>query len=50
LESGRPKTVEAGSQIVPDLVLKEVHSEYVLIARGGIVERMKLGRRNAGGN
>lgn len=45
LESGKPKTVEAGSQIVPGLVLKEVHSDYVLVARSGLIERMKLDRR-----
>ncbi len=45
LESGKPKTVEAGSQIVPGLVLKEVHTDNVLVARGGLIERMKLDRR-----
>lgn len=47
LESGRPKTVEAGSQVAPGLLLKEVHSDHVLIARGGLVERVKLDRRAA---
>jgi type II secretory pathway component PulC len=45
LESGRPKTVEAGSQIVPGLVLKEVQSDHVLVSRSGLIERMKLDRR-----
>lgn len=44
LETGKPKTVEAGSQIVPGLVLKEVHADYVLVARNGSIERMKLDR------
>ncbi len=45
LETGKPKTVEAGTQIVPGLVLKEVYSDYVLVARSGSIERMKLNRR-----
>lgn len=45
LETGKPKTVEVGSQVVPGLVLKEVHSEYVLVVRNGSIERMKLDRR-----
>ena len=45
LESGKPKTVEAGSQVMPGLVLKEVYPDYVLVARSGLVERMKLDRR-----
>jgi len=47
LESGKPTTVEAGSQIVPGLVLQEVHSDHVLVARSGSIERMKLDRRSA---
>ena len=47
LETGKPKTVEAGSQVVPGLVLKEVHADYVLVARNGSIERMKLDRRTA---
>lgn len=47
LETGKPKTVEAGSQIVPGLVLREVHPDYVLVARNGALERMKLDRRGA---
>lgn len=47
LETGRPRTVEAGLQIAPGLVLKEVHSDYVLVARSGSIERMKLDRRGA---
>lgn len=46
LETGKPKTVEAGSQIVPGLVLKEVHADYVLVARSGSIERMRLDRRS----
>ena len=46
LETGKPKTVEAGSQVVPGLVLKEVHADYVLVARGGSIERMRLDRRS----
>jgi general secretion pathway protein C len=49
VESGAPKTVEAGSQIVPGLVLKEVHSDHVLVARSGVLERMRLGRRAVSG-
>ena len=45
LETGKPKTVEAGSQIVPGYVLKEVHSDHVLVTRDGAVERLKLDRR-----
>ena len=44
LETGKPKTVEAGSQIVPGYVLKEVHSDHVLVTRDGAVERLKLDR------
>ena len=47
LETGKPKTVEAGSQVVPGLVLKEVHADSVLVARNGSIERMKLDRRTA---
>ena len=47
LDSGRPKTVEAGAQIAQGFVLKEVHSDYVLVLRNGSVERMKLDRRVA---
>ncbi len=50
LEAGKPRTVEAGSQIVPGLELKEVHADHVLVARGGSIERMKLDRRGAAGN
>ena len=50
LDTGKPKTVEAGSQIAGGLVLKEVHSDYVLIARNGSIERMKLDRRAAAKN
>lgn len=45
LETGKPKTVEAGAEVVPGLVLKEVHSDHVLVARSGSLERMKLDRR-----
>lgn len=45
LETGKAKTVEAGSQVVPGLVLKEVYADHVLVFRGGAVERMKLDRR-----
>ena len=45
LESGRRKAVEAGWQIEPGLVLKEVHSDYVVVARNGAAERIKLNRR-----
>jgi len=47
LDAGKPKAVEAGSQIVHGFVLKEVHSDYVLVARNGSIERMKLDRRVA---
>ena len=47
LDTGKPKTVEAGSQIVGGFVLKEVHADYVLVARNGLIERMKLDRRVA---
>jgi len=50
LETGKAKTVEAGSQVVPGLVLKEVHADHVLVARNGAVERMKLDRRAAAKN
>jgi len=45
LETGKPKTVEAGAQVVPGLLLKEVHSDHVLVARSGLIERMRLDRR-----
>jgi len=47
LETGKPKTVMAGSQIVPGYVLKEVHADHVLVARNGVPERLKLDRRAA---
>ena len=47
LEAGKPKTVEAGSEVVPGLILKEVHADFVLVARNGSIERMKLHRRTA---
>jgi len=47
LETGKPKTVEAGTQIVPGYVLKEVQPDHVLIARDGVVERLTLDRRIA---
>ena len=50
LEAGRPRTVEAGTQIVPGYVLKEVRSDHVLVARDGVIERLKLDRRAAPGN
>ena len=50
LETGKAKTVEAGSQVVPGLVLREVHADHVFVARNGAVERMKLDRRAAAKN
>ena len=47
LETGKPKTVEAGAQIVPGLELREVHADHVLVARSGLIERMRLDRRGA---
>jgi len=47
LETGKPKTVASGSQVVPGLVLKEVHADHVLVARNGSIERMKLDRGTA---
>lgn len=47
LETGKPTTVEAGSQIAPGLVLREVHPDHVLVARSGALERMRLDRRGA---
>ena len=47
LETGKAKTVESGSQVVPGLILKEVHADYVLVARNGSIERMKLDRPGA---
>ena len=47
LETGKPATVEAGSQIAPGLVLREVHADHVLVARSGLIERMRLDRRGA---
>jgi type II secretory pathway component PulC len=47
LESGRPKTVEAGWQVEPGFVLKEVYPDYVIVARNGALERIKLNRRAA---
>lgn len=45
LESGKPKTVEAGAPIAPGYVLKEVHADQVLISRAGNIEWLKLDRR-----
>ena len=45
LESGRRKAVEAGWQIEPGFVLKEVRPDYVVVARNGTIERIKLGRQ-----
>ena len=50
LETGKAKTVEAGSQVAPGLVLKEVHADHVLVARDGALERIKLERRAAAKN
>ena len=45
LETGKSKIVEAGWQIEPGFVLKEVHSDHVIVARNGLNERIKLNRR-----
>ena len=50
LDTGKPKTVEAGSQIVHGVVLKEVYPDYVLVSRNGSIERIKLDRRAAAKN
>ena len=50
LETGKPKTVEAGSQIVQGYVLREVQADHVLVARDGVIERLKLDRRTAAKN
>jgi type II secretory pathway component PulC len=47
LESGRPKTVEAGWQVEPGFVLKEVYPDYVIVSRNGALERIRLNRRVA---
>ncbi len=47
LDSGKVKEVEAGWQISPGLVLKEVHSDHVIVARNGVPERIRLNRRAA---
>lgn len=47
LGSGKPTTVATGSRFAPGLVLKEVHSDHVLIARNDSIERLKLDRRVA---
>lgn len=47
LESGKVREVEAGWQISPGLVLKEVHSDHVIVARNGVPERIRLNRRVA---
>jgi general secretion pathway protein C len=47
LESGRSKTVESGWQVEPGLVLKEVYPDYVIVARNGALERIRLNRRAA---
>jgi general secretion pathway protein C len=50
LETGRPKTVEAGAQIAQGYVLKEVHTDHVLVDRNGSIERIKIDRRAAAKN
>jgi general secretion pathway protein C len=47
LDSGKVREVEAGWQISPGLVLKEVHPDYVILARNGVPERIRLNRRAA---
>ena len=47
LDSGKVREVEAGAQISPGLVLKEVHSDHVIVARTGVPERLRLNRRAA---
>ncbi len=47
LDSGKVREVEAGWQISPGLVLKEVHADHVIIARNGVPERIRLNRRAA---
>lgn len=47
LDSGKVKEVEAGWQISPGLVLKEVHPDHVIVARNGVPERIRLNRRAA---
>lgn len=47
LDSGKVREVEAGWQISPGLVLKEVHSDHVIVARNGVPERIRLNRRAA---
>ena len=48
LDNGKSATARAQETIVPGTVLREVHPDYVLVERGGILERLTLERRNAG--
>jgi general secretion pathway protein C len=48
LENGKSRTAAVGEAISGEAVLKEVHPDYVLVSRGGAVERLKLERRAAG--
>ena len=45
IENGRPRTAAVGES-VGDLVVREVHPDYVLVSRGGELERLVLERRS----
>jgi len=47
LDSGRPRIVEVGSQILQGVTLKEIHSDHALIVRHGVTERLRLERKTA---
>lgn len=47
LEDGKPATVTAGESIAAGIVLQEVHADFVLVNRAGVVERINLERRSA---
>jgi len=44
-ENGRPRTAAVGES-VGELVLREVHADYVVVSRGGALERLSLERRS----
>ncbi|HEY7237546.1 MAG TPA: type II secretion system protein N [Burkholderiales bacterium] len=44
-ENGRPRSAAVG-EAVGDLVVREVHPDYVVVSRGGELERLVLERRS----
>lgn len=47
LEPGGARAARAGETVAPGIVLKEVHSDHVVVERNGALERLKIERRAA---